>query len=267
MPELGKLNRNELGCFHHLCGDGALLIVDKKLHASLRKLARRRIPIGAVEAASWPLASAGLLTGRRATTHWEDLEVFAETFPNVEVVPDRYVIDGPIFTTGGATPALDTMLALITAQHGMNLALNAASLFVYDQQRSGTDPQPVVSVGRLAATHPKVASAIRQMEENIATPQPIPKVARHAGLSPRALELQFKNALGLSPKTYYLDLRLNAAKRLMLQSSLDVTSVADSCGFTSASALARAFRHRFGQSPREVRQQAPKLVEQHGKPS
>lgn len=229
---------------------------EKKIHASLRRLARRRVPIGAVEAASWTLAAAGLLNGRRATTHWEDLELFGETYPAIEVVPDRYVIDGPVFTTGGATPALDMMLALISGQHGMTLALNAASVFVYDQQRPGADPQPSVSVGRLARTYPKVATAIRSMEDDLSRPRAIPEVAQIAGLSVRALELQFKVALGLTPQAYYLDLRLNAARRLMLQTSLDVMTVADTCGFSSASTLARAFRRRFEQSPAELRRRA-----------
>lgn len=233
---------------------------EKKMHSALRRLTRRRVPIGGVEAASWTLAAAGLLDGRRATTHWEDLEFFAESFPNITVVPDRFVIDGPVFTTGGATPALDMMLALITAQHGMNLALNAASVFIYDQQRTGTDPQPVVSVGRLAATHPRVARAIRMMEENLSEPKSIPTIAKAVGLSHRMLELQFRTALALTPQTYYLDLRLNAARRLMLQSPLDVSVVADASGFSSAATLARAFRRTFGQSPTEARQKAQNAI-------
>lgn len=233
---------------------------EKKIHAALRRLARRRVPLGAVEAASWTFAAAGLLSGRRATTHWEDLEYFAQSFPDVTVVPDRFVVDGPVFTTGGATPALDMMLELITAQHGMTLALNAASLFIYDQQRHADDPQPVVSVGRLASTHPKVASAIRCMETHLQNPLPIPAIARRVNLSDRTLELQFKAALGLTPHAYYLDLRLNAARRLLLQSPSDASTIADASGFASASSLARAFRRKYGQSPSELRRGARNTV-------
>lgn len=228
---------------------------EKKIHAALRRLARRQIPLVAVEAASWTFAAAGLLAGRRATTHWEDLAHFAEAFPHVIVVPDRFVIDGPVFTTGGATPALDMMLELITAQHGMNLAVNAASVFIYDQQRPAAEPQPIASVGRLTATHPKVAAAIRVMEKNIAAPLTIPTIAKTVHISARTLELQFKSALGLTPQAYDLDLRLNAARRLLRQSAINVATVADVCGFTSASSLARAFRRRFKQSPTDVRRQ------------
>jgi transcriptional regulator GlxA family with amidase domain len=100
------------------------------LLAGLRAAARRRRAVGGVEAGSWLMAKAGLLEGRRATTHWEDFEAFALRHPEVDVRPDRYVIDGPRFTAGGAAPALDMMLALIRARQGAALALDVASVFI-----------------------------------------------------------------------------------------------------------------------------------------
>jgi transcriptional regulator GlxA family with amidase domain len=223
------------------------------LLGALRHVARRGVTMGGVESGSWVLAMAGLLNGRRATTHWEDLEAFAARFPEVDVRPDRYVIDGPRFTTGGASPALDLMLHLIRTRHGHALALDVASIFIYDELRAAGDPQPMVSLGRLGWDEPRVAAAIRLMEERIERPIPIPRLARQAGIGPRMLETLFLRAVGMPPRDYYAALRLNAGRRLVLDTHRSITDIAGQTGFGSASAFARSFRARFGESPRDAR--------------
>lgn len=219
----------------------------------LRQVARKGVPLGGVEAGSWALAMAGLLDGYRATTHWEDLDEFANEFPHVDVVPDRYVIDRKRFTTGGATPALDMMLEIIRADHGMALALSVAGIFIYEQDQPSTDPQHIVSAGRLALAAPQLVRAIRLMEETLAEPLPIQEIARHAGYSLRNLQLYFQNHLGSTPQAYYLELRLNAARRQLQQTRHSVAEIAEACGFNSASAFARAYRRRFGEAPLATR--------------
>ncbi len=134
------------------------------LAARLRAVARAGVPIGGIESGSWILAKAGLLDGHRATAHWEEVDEFAAAFPAVEVVADRFVIDRGRFTAGGATPALDMMLHLIRVQHGMTIALNVASIFIYDQEHLPADRQSIVQVGRLGFVEPKLTAAIRLME-------------------------------------------------------------------------------------------------------
>lgn len=221
--------------------------------ARLRRLARRGIALGGVEAGSWVLAHAGLLDGRRATTHWEDLEEFANAFPAVEVVPDRFVAGRDRFTTGGATPALDMMLELIRCQHGTTIALDVASVFIYGEPTPAAEPQRIVSVGPILAAEPRVARAIRLMEERIGQPLPVAAIARRLGLSVRSLEVKFRRHLGVTPRDYYLDLRLSAARRMLSHPGHSITGIADAAGFASASAFARAFRARFGQSPSQAR--------------
>jgi len=223
------------------------------LLAALRRVARRGVAIGGVESGSLVLAMAGLLNGRRATTHWEDLEEFAARFPEIDVRSDRYVIDGMRFTTGGASPALDMMLHLIRTRHGHALALDVASFFIYDELRAAGDPQPTVSLGQLGWSEPRVAAAIRIMEERVERPMAIPVLARKAGIGPRMLETLFARAVGMSPRDYYGALRLNAGRRLVLESRKSMTEIATQTGFASASAFARSFRIRFGESPREAR--------------
>jgi AraC family transcriptional regulator, glycine betaine-responsive activator len=225
----------------------------RPLLAALRRVARRGIEIGGVESGSLVLAMAGLLNGRRATTHWEDLDEFAAKFPEIDVRADRYVIDAGRFTTGGASPAFDMMLHLIRARHGQALALDVASLFIYDELRSAGDPQPMVSLGRLDSNEPRVAAAIRIMEQRIERPLAIPRLARDAGIGPRMLEALFMRSFGMSPRRYYGALRMNAGRRLVLESRKSMTEIAAQTGFASASAFARSFRARFGESPRDAR--------------
>lgn len=226
------------------------------LSPALRRVARRGLALGGVEAGSWLLARAGLLAGRRATTHWEDLDAFAEAHPEIDVRPDRYVVDGRFFTTGGASPALDMMLHLVRARYGYAIALNVASLFIYDQAHPAEDPQPQVSLGRLGWREPRLREAVALMEANLDDPAPISALARQVGCSERRLGELFQNRLNTAPYAYYLTLRLNAGRRLAIDSALSMAEIADATGFGSASAFARAFRGRFGESPTAARARA-----------
>ncbi|WP_062226596.1 GlxA family transcriptional regulator [Aureimonas frigidaquae] len=242
---------------------GALLIVVAAFGAdrqsvpptlrAIRKAARRAQTVIGVEAGAWVLARAGLLDGRRATTHWEDLEEFAAAFAHVEVVPDRFVGDGPCYTTGGATPALDLMLTLIRARHGYSAALDVASLYIYEEMRTGADTQPVVSLGRIRHHEPRVAEAIRIMEASLDTALTMAALARRLGLSARSLEVLFRRTVGASPGAYFLKLRLGAARRLVLDTNLSMAEIAARSGFSSISALSRAFRRAYGEAPSMAR--------------
>jgi AraC family transcriptional regulator, glycine betaine-responsive activator len=220
----------------------------------LRAAARqKRLPIGGVEAGSWILARAGLLDGYRATTHWEDVEDFALAFPSVEVVRDRYVVDRDRFTTGGANPAFDLMLELIRRQHGPGVALDVGSIFIYDEAHPGADPQPMVSTGRLARAEPRLTALIRLMEGTIDAPLSVAALARRAGLTTRGLQKLFRRHLDTSPGSYYANLRLAAARRMLDLAGRPVLEVAAQSGFGSSSAFARAFRRRYGVNPARVK--------------
>jgi transcriptional regulator GlxA family with amidase domain len=227
--------------------------VDRRLSAALRRAARPGLSLGGIEAGSWVLARAGLLDGFSATTHWEDLEEFAAAFPKIDVRKDRFVMDRTRWTAGGAAPALDMMLTMIRAQHGLPLALNVASVFVYDQHLAASAPQPVVSLGRLSVNDPALVLAIEVMQARLEEPLSSAEVAARSGVLLRTLQARFRAQLGQSPHAYYLDLRLSAAKRMLEQSTLGVAEVATAHGFGSASAFARAFRQRFGMSPLAAR--------------
>jgi transcriptional regulator GlxA family with amidase domain len=223
------------------------------LNGAIRRIARSARAVGGVEAGTWLLGHAGLLEGRKATTHWEDLEDFAAAFPGADVKPDRYVIDGPIFTSGGASPTFDLMLHLVRSRLGMAVALDVASVFIYDQARAATDAQPLVSLGRLDGYDPRLAQAIRLMEAHVDQPLTVAAIARRAGITPRTLELIFGRSIGETPGAYYLRLRLNAARRLVLDTGVPMTEIAARTGFSSAAAFSRAFSQAFGRPPMAMR--------------
>ncbi len=227
-----------------------------KALAAIRAGSRHARMTGGIEAGAWVLALAGLLDGRKATTHWEDLEEFAGRFPQVDVQPDRWVIDGPIFTTGGAMPALDLMLALIRTRQGYSTALDVASIYIYEQVKNASDAQPLVSVGRIGRTEPRVGQAIRIMEEHVDQPLTIAEIASRLTVSTRTLETLFQNSVHTSPGAYYLSLRLKAARRLVIDTRMSMADTAVRTGFSSIAALSRAFRRQYGVPPTTARRQS-----------
>jgi transcriptional regulator GlxA family with amidase domain len=234
-------------------GFGSRLLTDKAQLGAVRAASRTARATGAIEAGSWVLGHAGLLDGRAATTHWEDLEDFALAFPRTDVRPDRYVIDGLLFTAGGAAPTFDLMLHLVRSRLGIAVALDVASVFIYDQTRAATDAQPLVSLGRLDGYNPRLASAIRLMERHIEDPLPVSAIARRIGSSTRTLETVFAEAVGETPGAYALRLRLAAARRLVLDTAEPMAAIAARTGFSSAAAFSRAFARTFGQPPTRLR--------------
>lgn len=236
-------------------GFDAELLTEARDIANLSHSARNHRLVGGVEAGGWLLARAGLLYDLRATTHWEELEDFANANPNVEVIPDRYVIDGRVFTTGGASPTFDLMLHLIRQRRGVGFAMEVASLFIYDEAHMPTDAQSLVSLGHLTTMEPRVARAIRIMEEHIDDPIAIDDLAGRIGLSVRMLEKLFTEMLQTPPGKYYRNLRLQVARRLTLETKLSVQEIAIRCGFNSISAFSRAYKSNFGHSPLAARRE------------
>lgn len=223
------------------------------LLARLRRIAPRLRGIAGIDGGSWFLALAGLLDGRAATVHWEDLESFAARFPAIETRRDRYVISGPCITTGGAAPCLDMMLDLIGARWGVELALRVAGAFVYAPFQAAAQPQQSVPAARLAQADPALGAAIALMEQGLEDPPAIAGIARQIGLSQRRLEMLFSARLGVSPGRFFLDLRLDEARRLVTDTGLPLQEVALRTGFSGQVTFARAFRARFGMAASALR--------------
>lgn len=221
------------------------------LRASLRRIASQGTTMAGVDGGPWLLADAGLLDGYRATTHWEDMEVFTSQFPAVTTLSDRFHIDGSRITSGGAAPAIDMMLHLIRERYGAALADRVAGAFIYDRP---SDPARAQLRSSASPAHsPLTARASAVMEQALDAPLSIPDLARRIGTSPRALQTQFQDRLQTTPKAHYLSLRLAEAHRLLTDTDVPVLDVALATGFSSAASFSRAFRAAFGNSAQAVR--------------
>ncbi|AHK44315.1 putative AraC family transcriptional regulator [Ensifer adhaerens OV14] len=227
--------------------------VGRRFIATLQECARHFGIVAGIESGCWLLGRSGLLNGRKATAHWEELEDFSQAFPALTVLGDRFVTDGKFWTSGGASPTFDMMLHLITQRLGSALALDVASIFVYDQTHSATDIQPVVSLGRIETRDPGLAEAIRLMERTLERPLTVSALARRLSISQRKLELLFTKGLSTSPGAYYLRLRLQVAHRLVRDSGSPIREIALRCGFDSLSAFSRAYSREYGTSPLKMR--------------
>lgn len=229
------------------------LVNDKRLTSWLRLMDRKGLDIGALCTGSHILARAGLLDGYHCTIHWENLAGFAEDFPELEVTPELFEIDRNRFTCAGGTAAIDMMLNVISLQHGYELAAKVADQFMHERIRDRHDQQRMSLPARLGVRHPKLLSIIEIMEKNLEEPLARGQLARHAGLSTRQLERLFRKYLNRSPARYYLELRLNRARLLLLQTNMSVIDVALACGFVSASHFSKCYRDFFGRTPRKER--------------
>lgn len=221
------------------------------LQRSLQRLAQTDTIVMAIDGGAWVIAKAGLLDGYEATTHWEDLETLATQFPDVTLCNARYVVSGTRWTSGGAAPTLDMMLHLIEHLKGPALAAQVAASFIHTAQRAPTDPQ--IRHPAQIPHSPITARAHQLMEAHMATPLPIPEIARQLNRSPRSLQQHFQDMLGTSPKAHYLSLRLREAHRLLTHSQMELKDVALATGFNTQSSLSRAHTKAYGTGPRATR--------------
>ena len=229
-------------------------VATRPLIRALHQIAPRFKLLGAIDSGPWVLARAGLLNGYRATLHWEDLEDLASAHPEIEVVPDRYVIDRNRVTIGGAGPAQDFMLDLIRARHGAPLARQVARSFL-THARPGAEPQ-IAPATRPSGMDPRVAAAAARMEARLDQPETVAQIAKAIGLSPRRLELLFRASFGTSPGAYSRSLRLQAARHMLTDTKHPLAEIALRTGFSDPSTLSRAFQQNFGHPPGQLRKTA-----------
>jgi transcriptional regulator GlxA family with amidase domain len=221
--------------------------------AWLRRQARQGVRLGAVSTGTYLLARAGLLEGYRCTIHWENLNAFAEAYPELDISDELFEIDGNRLTCSGGEAAFDMMLSLIALEHGRDLAAAVSENFMHKRIRDPHDRQRMALRTRLGISHPKMLSVIALMEAHVEEPLSRAELARRAGLSTRQLERLFRKYLGRTPTRYYLEMRLHRARMLLHQTSMSVLDVALACGFVSASHFSKCYREYFAKTPREER--------------
>jgi transcriptional regulator GlxA family with amidase domain len=215
----------------------------------LRREARRGLAVGAVCTGAQVIAQAGLLEGRRCTIHWENRDSFEEDFPDIDLTQNVYVIDRDRYTAAGGTASTDLMLKLIARRHGTDLANLVADQLIHTAPRSDQDEQRLSIPTRIGVRHPKLATVIHMMEDNIEEPISPANLAADAGMSTRQLERLFRRYLNRSPKRYYMELRLGKARNLLLQTDMSVINVALACGFASPSHFSKCYRALYKTTP------------------
>lgn len=234
----------------------------------LRRQARLGVRLGGVCTGAYPLARAGLLDGKRATIHWENQSAFAEEFPEVHLSNLLYCVEENVVTCAGGTASSDMMLYLIGQHQGPDLASLVADRLIHTPVRSGSDEQRLSVPARIGVRHPKLVQVIQTMER--ATEEPISPsdLAKGVNMSTRQLERLFRRYLNRSPKRYYMELRLEKARNLLLQTDMSVINVALACGFTSPSHFSKCYRAHFNRTPyRERGSPASRIGEGTAEPS
>ena len=211
--------------------------------------------IGSISTGSLLLARAGLLDRKRCTIHWESHQSLLEEQSEAIVTGELFEEDGRIWTCSGGVAGLDMMLHLIGRQHGDTLKHQVAEQCVHPSIRNSHDKQRMSLESRLGIHNPKLISAIMLMQSHLEGLLGCEDIARLVGLSYRQMQRLFSQQLQLTPAQYYLKLRLERARELLLSSSLPILEVALACGFSTTSHFARCHREMFGVTPRQLRQE------------
>lgn len=208
---------------------------------------RRVVPICT---GAFILAEAGLLDGRRATTHWMDTERLGREYPSIQVEPDSiFVKDGPIATSAGATAGLDLALSLIEDDFGKKLALSVARRLVLYLKRPGGQTQFSTHLRAQMVTGGSLSSLLSWLDDNFHHKITVDDLAERACMSPRNFARTFLRETGTTPAGYIELIRLEHAIRLLEDSKHPVASIAAECGFHSTEHLRRAFQRHLGISP------------------
>lgn len=205
--------------------------------------------MGAICSAAYVLARAGFLDGVRTAIHWEYHDLFAEEFPEVDLVRSIFVANQKYITASGGTAAADLMLHLIARQHGHDLSTAVADQMCYNAVREGTAAQRVSIQSRHGMRNDHLARAIAIVEARMEDPLAPCELADLLGISTRQLERLFGRYLNTSPKRYITEMRLHRARNLIVQSEQSITEIAMACGFNSTSHFSKVFRSHYGISP------------------
>jgi transcriptional regulator GlxA family with amidase domain len=221
---------------------------------TLRQCAPNCRRIGSICTGAYLLARAGLLSGRRATTHWRYAERLQQLYPDIAIESDAiYVKDGPVYTSAGITAGIDLALALVEEDLGRLAALNVARMMVLYLKRSGGQSQFSTSLLSQYDEQGPLSRTIQWIRDNYHQPLPNEFLADHAAMSLRNFARVFKRETGLAPARFVEKVRLEAAVKLLEQTRLSLETIAQECGFQSGEHLRLAFIRRFSITPSEYR--------------
>ena len=240
-----------------VCGLSSRSVRDAALSAWLRKMAGQARRLGAVCVGVFLLAEAGLLNGRRATTHWKFGRELATRYPGVRVEHDPlWVKDGNIYTSAGISASIDLALAWVEEDCGAGLAHEAARELVLFLRRPGGQPQLSVSLASQASEMTSIRELQIWVAEHLETRLPVEDLADRMSMSVRNFERVFTREVGTTPSQYVLQMRVEAARRELERTDGGLKQVASAAGFGSVDVMRRAFVRLLGITPRRYRELA-----------
>jgi transcriptional regulator GlxA family with amidase domain len=227
--------------------------IDPTLIEAVRSVPGRARRLASICTGAFILAQAGLLAGRRATTHWRHARLLARAFPDICVEPDAiFVRDGDVFTSAGVSSGIDLALALVEQDHGAELVRDVARSLVVYLKRAGGQSQFSVLVEADPPPQSALRAATDPIAANPADDHSVKSLARRASLSTRQLTRLFQSELGMTPARYVEMVRLDAA-RAALDAGHSVGDAARLAGFGSAETQRRVFVENLGVSPKAYR--------------
>lgn len=246
-------NVEGLGAMLVVAGMDVQLVPTDELGRWLRGLLRRGVVVGATSTGSLLLARAGVLHDQSCTIHWESAASLHEQFPLLKVTGELYELDTRIITCSGGVAGLDMMLQLIRMARGDDLARAVAEQCIHPSIRPPYDAQRMALETRWNITNRRLLDALSWMQSHMEKRLSTTELAARVGLSVRQLERLFRKNLDATPARFHSDLRLERGQQLLEQSTMSVMEIALACGFSSSSHFARAYRRRYGCSPRQQR--------------
>ncbi|MEL6202172.1 MAG: GlxA family transcriptional regulator [Pseudomonadota bacterium] len=259
--ERRMINGAERPTLYLVCGGTNIeTYITKQLTGIVREEHMRGIAVGGLCTGAFVVAAAGLLSGKRCAIHWENLPGFQERFPKAEVFADLFEIDSSIHTCAGGTASMDMMLSLIAEDFDDDIVNRICEQMLTDRVRSSTDRQRLPLRARLGVQNGRVLEIIELMEAHLSEPLSLLEIAEHIGISRRQIERLFRQEMARSPARYYLEVRLDRARHLLIQSSLPVVEVAIACGFISASHFSKCYRELYQKSPQQERAEHKQLM-------
>jgi len=215
---------------------------DRRLQGWLRRMARHVRRLCSVCTGSLVLAEAGLLDGRRATTHWSACAHLAERHPAVRVEPDPiFVKDGNVYTSAGVTAGIDLALALVEEDLGPSAARTVARYLVMFVQRPGGQAQFSAQLASQAPQSTPLTDLQAFIADHPEADLSVPTLARRAGMSPRTFARKFRSELGMTPGHYVQRTRVESARRRLEQGEEGVPTIAETCGFGTEETMRRTF--------------------------
>ncbi|WP_349263198.1 GlxA family transcriptional regulator [Steroidobacter sp.] len=226
-----------------------------KLLDFVRKSARSARRIAGPCTGAFVLADAGILDGRRATTHWHFAREFRSMYPRVTLEEDRiFIIDGPVWTSAGMTASLDLALAMVEKDLGLDIARNVARKMVLFHRRAGGQSQ-FSALLELDPKSDRIQSALAYARSNLRTLHSVDQLADAVHLSPRQFSRAFRAETGRSPAKAIETLRLEAARLMMEEGRHPIEVVARETGFANRERMRRAFLRAYGVPPQALRRQ------------